>query len=577
MKQTLTLFFLCCGLFSVAWTQNLVPNPSFEDFRKCPKGLGEIERTTGWHSPNTGTPDYFNACYRKPNQLAGVPNNYFGTCAAFEGEAYVGLLAGNEEMEYLQVQLKEPLVEGRRYCLRYVAAPVANADGMDDIGVRISKGAILRPDWDLMDDLEEMQVPQLSAEPAQLNWYLYYLSFTAKGGEDHLLIGYFRKPEGKAYTRIDLVRLHEYESIEGCGHAELLTAEDRDTTNFVPNPGFEQKYSCPQQRAHLKRAKYWRVAEESPDFYHECGTGTAAVPENELGRQMPRNGSGYGGIWCYLPQMDDYREFINVHLKRPLTARARYMVSLWVSQAEVSEYHLKDLQVYIDRHVRGNPSGIDIQDTHLVFMAPTAPLTDKEGWVQVRAEFEADGGEQEFVIGNFRKNDDPGILPSAKRNFKHSNYKACAYYYIDDVRLEMTAPPPAREVPKDTVVEAVADPSAWTAGDTIVLRDVLFATGSAGLRTEGTAELERLAEFLLAQEQLGIRITGHTDNQGLDAYNQSLSEARAASVAQFLRERRIGGDRMETRGMGERQPVADNATIDGRRLNRRVEIELLDR
>jgi outer membrane protein OmpA-like peptidoglycan-associated protein len=76
-------------------------------------------------------------------------------------------------------------------------------------------------------------------------------------------------------------------------------------------------------------------------------------------------------------------------------------------------------------------------------------------------------------------------------------------------------------------------------------------------------------------EQTVIEIAGHTDSTGSDAYNQSLSERRASSVAAYLRTRQILPDRIITVGMGEGRPVASNDTPDGRQQNRRVELTLV--
>ncbi len=72
-----------------------------------------------------------------------------------------------------------------------------------------------------------------------------------------------------------------------------------------------------------------------------------------------------------------------------------------------------------------------------------------------------------------------------------------------------------------------------------------------------------------------LRITGHTDNTGGRAMNQTLSERRAASVADYLVTRSVDRSRMLVQGMGFDQPVADNTTEQGRSQNRRVELTIL--
>ncbi|MDB4224483.1 OmpA family protein [Granulosicoccus sp.] len=103
---------------------------------------------------------------------------------------------------------------------------------------------------------------------------------------------------------------------------------------------------------------------------------------------------------------------------------------------------------------------------------------------------------------------------------------------------------------------------------------VYFATDSSDLDAEGMALLATLGEELQACEELKVRLAGHTDSVGADAYNQALSQRRVESVMQPLSKNGIESTRIEANGMGEGKPAASNETGVGRSLNRRVEIVL---
>lgn len=105
----------------------------------------------------------------------------------------------------------------------------------------------------------------------------------------------------------------------------------------------------------------------------------------------------------------------------------------------------------------------------------------------------------------------------------------------------------------------------------MVLRNVFFETGSAELRPQSAAELDRLAELLTEVPSLKIQINGHTDNVGDDASNQTLSEARAKAVYDYLVAKNISAERLKFKGFGESQPVESNDTPEGRGRNRRTE------
>ena len=103
-------------------------------------------------------------------------------------------------------------------------------------------------------------------------------------------------------------------------------------------------------------------------------------------------------------------------------------------------------------------------------------------------------------------------------------------------------------------------------------QDVLFATDSANLRSDLTRDIKAVAASLLRYPNSQIEVIGHTDNSGSAAYNQDLSQRRAVSVANVLRESGVPNGRLSAYGRGEDQPVASNLSPDGRAQNRRVEI-----
>ncbi len=105
---------------------------------------------------------------------------------------------------------------------------------------------------------------------------------------------------------------------------------------------------------------------------------------------------------------------------------------------------------------------------------------------------------------------------------------------------------------------------------------VLFDTGSATIKPESTPTLKEIAQTLQQHADLRLRIEGHTDNTGSADANQQLSERRAAAVRDYLVQREsIDASRLESAGLGQTAPVADNSTPEGKQTNRRVELVVL--
>ena len=114
-------------------------------------------------------------------------------------------------------------------------------------------------------------------------------------------------------------------------------------------------------------------------------------------------------------------------------------------------------------------------------------------------------------------------------------------------------------------------------GDEILLNmpgNITFETNSADLKPEFFGVLDSVAIVAQKYDKTVVEVSGHTDSTGSAAYNQTLSEQRAATVATYLDNRGIDRQRILAFGRGLTQPIADNATPEGRALNRRVEIRL---
>ena len=105
--------------------------------------------------------------------------------------------------------------------------------------------------------------------------------------------------------------------------------------------------------------------------------------------------------------------------------------------------------------------------------------------------------------------------------------------------------------------------------------DAFFDFNKADLKPEAKAKLDDLVSKTSGVNLEVIIAVGHTDSVGGDAYNQKLSVARSESVKAYLVSKGVEKNRVYTEGKGEKQPVADNKTAEGRAKNRRVEVEVV--
>lgn len=195
----------------------------------------------------------------------------------------------------------------------------------------------------------------------------------------------------------------------------------------------------------------------------------------------------------------------------------------------------------------------------------TAALATAAG-AQVKA---ADGGK---TIDNWQNGTGELVWKNGTNElcWRDANWTpATAAEGCDGALVKAAQPAPAAAAPV-----APAAPAA-TASKVTFAADAFFDFDKSVLKPEGKAKLDDLASKVQGINLEVIVAVGHTDSVGSDAYNQKLSERRAQAVKAYLESKGIDKSRVYTEGKGEKQPVADNKTKDGRAKNRRVEIEVV--
>lgn len=132
---------------------------------------------------------------------------------------------------------------------------------------------------------------------------------------------------------------------------------------------------------------------------------------------------------------------------------------------------------------------------------------------------------------------------------------------------------PAAEPVAAAPAEPAPAPAPAPAPETITLSgDALFDFDKSNLRPDAVEALDNIVKKYKGASLQSMSIVGHTDSKGSDAYNQALSERRAASVREYLAAQGLDGSKISTSGRGESEPAATNDTAEGRQQNRRVSI-----
>ena len=318
--------------------------------------------------------------------------------------------------------------------------------------------------------------------------------------------------------------------------------------NIVLNGNFEEFTKCPKELGAQEKPKVLKNVTNpnkgSFDFIHTCDDDD--YPRYRWGEETPQSGEGYTGISVYQNSRYDFgSEYIQLQFKDSLIKGIIYQFEMYLSLGDRSHIAINNLGVcFSDSLVR-------LKSDKCLFKPDIVSYDfyeNKVGWKKYSGDYIAKGGEKYLIIGNFCSSEytkanntkivDKGVLKD--------NY---VYYFIDNVSLEFNK----------------------YLANGIILNNINFKSGSSNLIKSSFSELDKIVTVLQANSSYQVEICGHTDNEGNDLDNLTLSKNRSQTVADYLIEKGIDKSRIMSLGKGSKQPIGNNETEEGRLKNRRVE------
>ncbi len=358
----------------------------------------------------------------------------------------------------------------------------------------------------------------------------------------------------------------------------LLGTISSSAQNLVPNPSFEEYDVCPgdfSQAAHEFRVRHWRSANlGTPDNFNVCSIGEADVPHNWAGVSDPYEGKGYVGVYLWMNKDNNYREYLQCKLTSTLLKDSLYEIEFHYKLSSYSKYSIDRIGLMLtdslinakhDQVISAQPTLSIIQDS---------ALTKETGyWETARKEYRAKGGEQYVTIGNFFDNQTTHHYFIRFSPVQQSMLEKSAYYYIDEVKIV-----PLFNTPQNQIAEVVSEfkQEQVELDKTYILKNIQFEFDQYTLRSSSFSELDGVVSWLKKNPSNKVALSGHTDDQGNDAYNLALSSNRAKRVASYLIDHGISLSRIETFAYGKSKPLVQSVTEGAREMNRRVEIKFLE-
>jgi outer membrane protein OmpA-like peptidoglycan-associated protein len=339
--------------------------------------------------------------------------------------------------------------------------------------------------------------------------------------------------------------------------------------NLVRNPGFEHYFNYTDNNFNLVfHPEHWYYNPTStnhPIYFCADRFKNRKMPWNphpDSSKILAGDNLNYISILILPSTQKAYTKFVS-----PLSAGKRYRLSIDIRAMDQSNY-LSDLLVGLKEKNRNLDSCL--YNLQLVLPDSICNEAIYERWITLETEFIAQGKEEELVIAGGSPTDYNKIISSDPEKYQLRRYQGPARlkYYVDNIDLS----PMEDSLP----VQSINKPDILKSGKSLILDNIYFDFDKYELLPASFPELDSLAGYLLLNPDLHLRISGHTDNFGSDAYNEVLSLKRAESVAEYLTNKGIGKDKLSAVGFGDKLPVGSNDTEEGRRKNRRIEIQMID-
>lgn len=354
----------------------------------------------------------------------------------------------------------------------------------------------------------------------------------------------------------------------------LLLSNTCFAQGYIINPGFEPIPKELAKEYSLEQQVLRRFSRGCNTCLHNWTALLGFADMNNAFIEYPSNdppkkyfGESFGSLTFY-NSASDINElksgYFETKLKKPLLQGHKYEVSFQIALSHnLSNYSTNKMGIYFSEH-----------EIKLDTVLPVMPQIEMHDIVDTSGEymlfkdtFTATNNYAYLIMGYFPKG-----IPLKKI------YRRADLDNFDIDRKEYDIEITARFLIDEISIREIASPQALEAEikDNIKLENIQFESGSSVLLEIAKPELLKLSNWLQANQEVRIRIEGHTDNAGQPVANQKLSEERANSVLEFLNNQRIGKGRLEALGFGDSMPLKPNNSEENRRLNRRVEIKVIE-
>lgn len=288
------------------------------------------------------------------------------------------------------------------------------------------------------------------------------------------------------------------------------------------------------------------------------------TPTNFYGKEEPKDGSNYAGIFGYSYNDKMPRSYIMSKLKSPLKKGMKYCVSFHVSLAELSKYSANNIGAILAKKPYGTDAKASIIETPNVLHHENKIFNAFYNWEKVCGTYEADGGEKHIVIGNFVNNENTLNERNKQPKDQKGTPVIAAYYYIDDVSVTLLEEGKQCECGIGDLEDEVSSTiyqrptymqEGMSAKEKIEAQASFFAFGKNKLQPEAMKSLDLIAENMKANPTMKIEIMGYSDENEIakaeeNPLYEGMDQKRIDIAKRYLKDKGIAEDRIISKPMG---------------------------
>jgi len=604
MIKIITSIIFLLYLPTLLYAQNLVLNPGFENSNHCitesdvskysnvPSLL--LSQCKNWASfSDEGTADLFQPCNEWSSSIASKK------VKAHSGICYAGFYAfdhgccSDEYREYLVGKLQSPLVKGENYKVSFYVLLMEKSNyATSSIGVYFSQDTVYRNDnfYGVAPFIPQVQNSKGQYLSDKKNWTEFSYTYKALGGEQFFMIGNFMiKSDTLFISGTENRDKQSYYYIDDI----CVSAKNCNTPVTLPKYGFrvmvsEQGSNLPISDASAEITEVEISSEQTKTKTGADGKARFLLAENEYMFYLKSD--------CYMPAIGFYKvpliqngnklpEQMNYFSLVPLKKGAKMIIGETLSKTfaesiSKSNNQLSRMYLRLDKlaqYIKENPSlkislnaGINLN--YISSEAKKVEIKEKQNVnLLFMQNYLIDRGvkKQQLIIKFLELNSEnrsvSGTIDGSYIGAMESRYE------IEVLEVDCKGNSDELELKGDFFHKNEV-------GSVYILDKVFFSPDSPELKKNSYEELDRLVSFLKQNENLKIRINGHTDigkTNGSDDFLQQLSENRAKAVADYLVSKGAKESNITWQGFANRKPIADNSTEAGKAQNRRVEVEII--